>query len=53
MDAMDGLNPRFDRGALHLASAGLTEELRPWSMKQERRTPRYATEWDEMPVARV
>jgi DNA polymerase V len=53
MTAMDDVNRRFGRGALHLASAGLDGMRRPWSMKQERRTPRYTTEWDEMPVVRA
>ncbi len=50
MTAIDDLNQRFGRGALHLASAGLDGQRRAWSMKQERRTPRYTTHWDEMPV---
>lgn len=50
MSAMDEVNRRFGRGALQLASAGLDGERRPWSMRQERRTPRYTTEWSEMPM---
>jgi DNA polymerase V len=53
MSAMDEVNRRFGRGALHLASAGLDGERRPWSMKQERRTPRYTTHWNEMPIVRA
>jgi DNA polymerase V len=53
MTAVDGVNRRFGRGALHLASAGLDGERRLWSMKQERRTPRYTTEWNEMPMVRA
>lgn len=53
MAAMDVVNQRFGRGTLLLASSGLDGERRPWSMKQERRTPRYTTHWDEMPVARA
>lgn len=53
MTAIDDVNQRFGRAALHLASAGLDGERRAWSMKQERRTPRYTTHWDEMPVARA
>lgn len=50
MTAVDGVNRRFGREGLHLASAGLDGKQRPWSMKQERRTPRYTTAWDEMPL---
>jgi len=53
MTAVDGVNRRFGRGALHLASAGLDGERRPGTMKQERRTPSYTTHWDEMPLVRA
>ena len=53
MAAIDGLNDRYGRGTVHLASAGLSGERRSWSMKQERRTPRYTTRWDEMPIVRA
>lgn len=53
MSAVDEVNRRFGRGALQLASAGLDGERWPWSMRQERRTPRYTTHWDEMPVVRA
>ena len=53
MAAIDGLNDRYGRGTVHLASAGLSGERRLWSMKQERRTPRYTTRWDEIPIVRA
>ncbi len=53
MSTIDGLNDRYGRGTVQLASAGLTGDRRAWSMKQERRTPRYTTRWDEMPIARA
>jgi DNA polymerase V len=53
MSAVDDVNRRFGRGALHLASAGVDGERRPWFMRQERRTPRYTTHWDEMPIVRA
>ena len=43
MRALDVANQRFDRGLLHMASAGMAGGKRVWSMKQERRTPRYTT----------
>jgi DNA polymerase V len=53
MEALDRLNERYGRGAVALAS-GDHSRLRPnWVMKQDRRTPRYTTHWDEMPVARA
>ena len=53
MAAIDGLNDRYGTGTVHLAIAGLSGERRLWSMKQERRTPRYTTRWDEMPIVRA
>ncbi|OQW86050.1 MAG: DNA polymerase V subunit UmuC [Rhodoferax ferrireducens] len=53
MSAMDGLNRRYGRGTLKLASAGLAGDKRIWSMKQQRRTPGYTTCLADMPVARA
>jgi DNA polymerase V len=53
MTTVDALNGRFGRGSLRLAGAGLDQDQRAWSMKQERRTPGYTTSWDGMPVARA
>jgi hypothetical protein len=36
-----------------LASAGLAGEQRQWSMKQERRTPGYTTDWDGLALVRA
>jgi DNA polymerase V len=55
MEAMDALNRRFGRDSVTLGSAALASgggEVRSWSVKQERRTPRYTTRWEEMPVVR-
>lgn len=53
MSAIDGLNVRYGRGAVKLASAGLKGDARRWSMKQSLRTPEYTTRWADMPVARA
>jgi DNA polymerase V len=54
MLAMDTLNRRFGRGAVRIGSttsAGASDAgTASWSVRQERRTPRYTTRWDEMPV---
>jgi hypothetical protein len=36
-----------------MASAGLAGDKRAWSMKQERRTPGYTTNWEVVPAARA
>lgn len=60
MGAIDSLNTRYGRGTVKLASGG-TEHVRliqtgtpppGWKMKQERRTPRYTTHWQELAVVK-
>lgn len=50
MDALDGLNRRFGRGTVVMGSSGAGSKPRQWTMKQERRTPRYTTRVEEVPV---
>jgi DNA polymerase V len=47
MQAMDALNGRLGRNAVALGAAGTG---RVWSMKSDNRTPRYTTEWCEVPT---
>jgi DNA polymerase V len=60
MAAIDSLNTRYGRGTVKLASGG-TEHARliktgtpppGWKMKQQRRTPRYTTHWQELAVVK-
>ena len=53
MSAVDQVNRRYGRGTVMLASSGLTDKSRLWSMKQERLTPQYTTKWDDMAIARA
>ena len=53
MTTLDGLNQRFGRGTVLMASAGLAGERRAWVMKQERRTPAYTTCWKDIQIARA
>ena len=46
MKVMDGMNAQYGAGTLQLASVGLG--AKPWHMKQEHRTPRYTTRWEEL-----
>lgn len=56
MLAMDTLNRRFGRGAVRIGSTTTAKAndagSASWSVRQDRRTPRYTTRWDEMPVLR-
>jgi DNA polymerase V len=51
MRVMDRINDRYGRGTLQVAGAGLGGDARPWSMKQQWRTPQYTTAWTDLPVA--
>ena len=53
MEALDGLNLRYGRGTVIMASAGVAGDRRAWSMRQERRTPGYTTDWKDLAVARA
>jgi DNA polymerase V len=56
MDAMDVLNRRFGRDAVRVGSATLAShntDVRSWATRQERRSPRFTTRWDEMPVVKA
>lgn len=50
MAALDELNARFGRDTVHLGSAGL---VRRWEILSENRTPRYTTNWQELPTVRA
>ena len=54
MQALDRIEQRHGRGAVHLASASLKRAVPPvWQMKQGRRTPGYTTEWSDLAIARA
>ena len=53
MAAMDTINARYGKGTLQVGSIGMRDQPSDWAMKQERRTPRYTTRWDEMALVRA
>ncbi len=53
MAAVDAINGRFGKGAVHSGATGQTGPQRTWGMKQERRTPQYTTRLEDVPVARA
>jgi DNA polymerase V len=53
MMAMDALNGRYGRGTVHVGSAARQHTQSDWSMRQERLTPQYTTNWSDMPVAKA
>lgn len=53
MQVLDGMNRRYGRGTVQLGTAGLGGNERSWTMRQERRTPRYTTDWEGLAVVRA
>ena len=49
MSALDEVNKRYGRGSVRFGAEGKTDA--PWRMKQGRRSPKYTTAWDDIPVA--
>jgi DNA polymerase V len=50
MSALDAVNNRFGRGTVRFAAEGATDA--PWHMKQTRRSPKYTSAWDDLPIVR-
>lgn len=46
MSAIDGLNQRYGKNCAFFAAQGINQT---WGMKQERKTPSYTTNWNELP----
>ncbi|MEA5098164.1 MAG: Y-family DNA polymerase, partial [Burkholderiaceae bacterium] len=50
MAAMDAVNALYGRDTLHLGSAGTQSR---WVARSDNRTPRYTTDWNELPTVRA
>lgn len=48
MAVMDAINREWGRGTLRSGAAGMSQR---WAMRSEKRSPRYTTRWDELPIA--
>ena len=48
MSALDAVNKRFGRGAVRFAAEG--EADAPWQAKHLRKSPKYTSAWDELPI---
>jgi len=49
MAALDRINRTWGMNTATFAGAGIEQ---PWRMQSARRSPRYTTRWDELPVVR-
>ena len=50
MQALDQINTKHGRGKIYYAAEGLG---RAWEPKHQIRSPRYVSNWDELPEARI
>ena len=50
MRTLDAVNKKFGRDCLIFGAQGLGEA--DWHMRQEHRSPRMTTRWDELPLVR-
>lgn len=53
MATVGAVNGKFGNGTIRAGSGKVGQALRERGMRQERKTPRYTTEWDEIPTARA
>jgi DNA polymerase V len=53
MSALDAINGRYGKGAIHVGSTGQEKPERQWAMRQLRRTPHYTTSLDDVPLVRA
>jgi DNA polymerase V len=52
MEMLDSVNKRFGRGTLRFGAEGPVQGQADWHMKQDRRSPRVTTNWEELAKAR-
>lgn len=50
MRALDAINKRWGRGKVYYAAEDLSKS---WQPKRHIRSPRYVSDWNELPEARV
>lgn len=48
MHVMDSINRKMGSGSMTIAASGIKQR---WSMRRERKSPNYTTDWNELPVA--
>jgi DNA polymerase V len=47
MTALDMINRDYGHGTVRSGASGFTQR---WAMRNENRSPRYTTRWDELPI---
>ena len=49
MQSFDSINLRYGSSTIHTAAEGIKKT---WSMKRFLQSPRYLTNWEEMPIVK-
>lgn len=49
VETLDTINRQFGRDTVHCLASGLS---RPWTMRREKLSSRYTTDWDGLPLAK-
>lgn len=50
MNVLDRVNAKWGRETMFMAATGTK---RAWSMRQDHRSPRYTTVWNELPAVKI
>lgn len=53
MKALDEINRKYGRDTIFPASNGIPSESQKWRMRQKRRSKKYTTSWDEIPIVKT
>jgi DNA polymerase V len=51
MQVMEAIQHKFGRHCIHLAAEGT--QTHTWQMKSEQRSPKYTTEWRDLPIVKI
>lgn len=52
MNVFDKINNRMGKGTCRMGAEGIDKRI-DWSMKRLKHSPRYTTNWNELPIARI
>ncbi|HEY9052512.1 MAG TPA: DUF4113 domain-containing protein, partial [Gammaproteobacteria bacterium] len=50
MTVLDRINTRMGKGSCRMATEGMDGKI-AWPMKRYKHSPRYTTQWEELPLA--
>ena len=50
---LDVINARFGRGAIQMGASSLKNSRRDWAVNQDRLSPQYTTQWEDLPIVQA